>query len=107
MAETALQYIWERYADLFITFAERTDFERVLGVVDNAVNSAVSDDTGVLAKLMVLSDVEEGIKAFADFYKKHIPANVVNNLAEDLRWVVEKARETATVLWLEGQRKDV
>ncbi|MEM4374957.1 MAG: hypothetical protein QXI97_08205 [Nitrososphaerota archaeon] len=105
MAETTLQYIWERYADLFITFAERTDFERVLGVVDNAVNSAVSDDTGVLAKLMVLSDAEEGIKAFADFYRKHIPPTVVNNLAEDLRWLINKGRETTTILWLEAVKK--
>ncbi|MEM3095433.1 MAG: hypothetical protein QXV62_00350, partial [Nitrososphaerota archaeon] len=80
-------------------------FERVLGVVDNAVNSAVSDDTGVLAKLMVLSDAEGAVEIFAGFYRKHIPPTVVNNLAEDLRWILQKARETATILWLEGQRK--
>ncbi|MEM0482495.1 MAG: hypothetical protein QXM16_06395 [Nitrososphaerota archaeon] len=100
-----LQHIRERYADFFTTFAERADFERVLEVVDNAVNTAFSDDTGVLAKLMVLSYAERAVEAFVDFYRKHIPPTVVNNLAEDLRWVVERARETATVLWLEGKRK--
>jgi len=54
---------------------------------------------------MVLSDAERAVEVFADFYRRCIPPTIVNNLAEDLKWVVEKARETATVLWLEGQKR--
>ncbi|MEM3095498.1 MAG: hypothetical protein QXV62_00680 [Nitrososphaerota archaeon] len=105
MAETALQYIWERYAEFFGFPGDGMGFERVLGVVDNAVNTALSNDVGVIARLMTLSDAERAVEAFTDFHRRYIPATVVNNLAEDLRWILQKARETATILWLEEQRK--
>ncbi|MEM2832376.1 MAG: hypothetical protein QXT16_06995 [Candidatus Caldarchaeum sp.] len=105
MSETAVEKIRNRYADFFTTFAERTDFQRVLEIVDNATNTAVSDDVAVIGKLIVLSDAERAVDAFADFYRRILPPTIVNNLSEDLKWVLNKARETATVLWLEGQRK--
>ncbi|MEM1980905.1 MAG: hypothetical protein QW137_09945 [Candidatus Caldarchaeum sp.] len=59
----------------------------------------------IITKLVSLTDADSAVNAFADFYRKHIPPTVVNNLSEDLKWILNKARETATVLWLEGQRK--
>ncbi|MEM4286565.1 MAG: hypothetical protein QXL65_02140 [Candidatus Caldarchaeum sp.] len=50
---------------------------------------------------MTFSDVEKSIDSSADFYRRYIPPTVVNNLAEDLRWVLEKAREIAILIWLE------
>ncbi|MEM4375071.1 MAG: hypothetical protein QXI97_08795 [Nitrososphaerota archaeon] len=100
MAENTLQYIWERYADFFESPGIKVDFDRILDTVDCAVAQAV-DNTGVIAKLMTLSDAENAVETFTDFHRRHIPATVVNNLAEDLRWILQKARETATILWLE------
>ncbi|MEM0350114.1 MAG: hypothetical protein QXD24_08065 [Candidatus Caldarchaeum sp.] len=105
MSETAVEKIRDRYSCFFDGLAERADFQRVLEVVENAVNTAVSDDVAVIGKLIVLSDAEKAVDAFAGFYRRILPPTIVNNLAEDLKWVLNKARETATVLWLEGQRK--
>ncbi|MEM1976150.1 MAG: hypothetical protein QW074_08720 [Candidatus Caldarchaeum sp.] len=104
MSKTSLEKIRDRYADFFELPGDRMVFEKIVELIDNMVDTAVSD-IGVITKLMVLSDAERAVEVFADFYRRCIPPTIVNNLAEDLKWVVEKARETATVLWLEGQRK--
>jgi len=103
-SKTSLEYITNRYSGFFDGLAERADFQRVLEVVENAVNTAVSDDVAVIGKLIVLSDAEKAVDAFAGFYRRILPPTIVNNLAEDLRWVVEKAREAAATLWLQGMR---
>ncbi|MEM4417085.1 MAG: hypothetical protein QXD32_03410, partial [Nitrososphaerota archaeon] len=102
MPETALESIRDRYADLFILAGDKAEFERLIEAVDNAVNTSISDDVGVIAKFMALTNAEKTIDSFADFYRRYIQPTVVNNLSEDLRWVLEKVRETATILWLEG-----
>ncbi|MEM2484332.1 MAG: hypothetical protein QXR26_03610 [Candidatus Caldarchaeum sp.] len=59
----------------------------------------------MIGKLIVLSDAEKAVDAFANFYRRILPPTIVNNLSEDLKWVLNKARETATILWLQGVRK--
>lgn len=105
MSKTSLEHIVNRYTEFFESPGDRMEFEKVVEVVDNAVNTAVSNDVGVIGKFIVFSDAEKDIEAFADFYRRYIPTPVVNNLAADLRWIIQKARETATILWMEGQRK--
>ncbi|MEM4288133.1 MAG: hypothetical protein QXV97_04935 [Candidatus Caldarchaeum sp.] len=55
-------------------------------------------DTGIITKLTVLSDAERSVDDFAGFYRRILPPTVVNNLAGDLRWPVETARETIITL---------
>ncbi|MEM0441510.1 MAG: hypothetical protein QXS50_05040 [Candidatus Caldarchaeum sp.] len=104
MSKTSLEHIVNRYTEFFESPGDRMEFEKVVEVVDNAVNTAVSNDVGVIGKFIVFSDAEKSIESFADF-RRYIPATVVNNLAEDLRWVLAKARETATILWMEENKK--
>lgn len=76
------------------------DFTAVLETVERAIDTVVSE-AQLLVKLMVISDAEKSVEIFAEFYKKLLPQTVV----ADLNWVLEQARETIIILWLEANNK--
>ncbi|MEM1953241.1 MAG: hypothetical protein QW299_07940 [Candidatus Caldarchaeum sp.] len=102
-SKTSLEYITDRYSGFFDGL-ERTDFQKVLEVVENAVNTAVSEKP-LIIKLMTISDAERTVDSFADVYKKLLPPTVVVNLAADLNWILEQARTTIIILWMEANNK--
>ncbi|MEM1952655.1 MAG: hypothetical protein QW299_04915 [Candidatus Caldarchaeum sp.] len=103
-SKTSLEYITNRYSGFFDGLAERTDYQKVLEVVENAVNTAVSEKP-LIIKLMTISDAERTVNSFADVYKKLLPPTVVVNLAADLNWILEQARTTIIILWTEANNK--
>ncbi|MEM1944297.1 MAG: hypothetical protein QW756_08090 [Nitrososphaerota archaeon] len=54
----------------------------------------------ITTRLRRLDDVGHAVEAFAEAHKRDIPPN----LTEDLRWILDRAKDVAIFLSLRGRR---
>jgi len=89
---TTAENIGRRYLGFFEEVGGKNDLQRLIEKVDSTVNFCVDKTNNLLAKLMSIRETEESIDVVIEYYNTYLPANILNNLRADLKWLLERAK---------------
>jgi len=88
---TAIEDIRQRYMEFFEEVGAKADFEKLIEKVEVTIEYCVND-ANLLAKLMSVKEAEEAVDEITEYYRRHLPSNILNNLRADLNWLLERAK---------------